>query len=47
MHHKRWAFECRWAWDYDEGAFRALAAAWLELNRAAVNRSLSTVGEQA
>jgi len=35
------------AWDYDEGAFRALAAAWLELNRAAVNRSLSTVGEQA
>jgi len=35
------------AWDYDAGAFRALAAAWLELNRAAVNRSLSTVGEQA
>ena len=35
------------AWDYDEGPFRALAAAWLELNRAAVDRSLSTVGEQA
>jgi len=34
-------------WDHDEGAFRALAAAWLELNRAAVNRSLNTVGEQA
>ena len=34
------------AWDHDEGAFRALAAAWLELNRAAVNRSLSTVGER-
>jgi len=34
------------AWDYDEGAFRALAAAWLELNRAAVNRSLSTVGSR-
>ena len=33
--------------DHEEGAFRALAAAWLELNRAAVNRSLSTVGEQA
>ncbi len=24
------------AWDHDEGAFRALAAEWLELNRAAV-----------
>jgi len=34
-------------WDHDEGAFRALAAEWLELNRAAVNRSLSTVEEQA
>jgi hypothetical protein len=34
------------AWDHDEGAFRALAAAWLELNRAPVNRSLSTVSEQ-
>ena len=34
-------------WDHDEGAFRALAAAWLELNRTAVNRSPSTVGEQA
>ena len=34
-------------WDHDEGAFRALAAAWLELNCTAVNRSLSTVGEQA
>ncbi len=34
-------------WDHDEGAFRALASEWLELNRAAVNRSLSTVGEQA
>jgi hypothetical protein len=35
------------AWDHDEGAFRALAAAWLELNRTAVSRSLRTVGEQA
>ncbi len=35
------------AWDHDEGAFRALAAAWLELNCTAVSRSLSTVGEQA
>lgn len=34
-------------WDHDEGAFRALAAAWLELNRTAVNRSPSTLGEQA
>ncbi len=24
------------AWDHDEGAFRVLAAEWLELNRAAV-----------
>ena len=24
------------AWDHDEGTFRALAAEWLELNRAAV-----------
>src|SRR2546426_5344071 len=28
------------SWDHDERAFRALAAAWLELNRPAVNRSL-------
>jgi len=34
-------------WDHDEGAFRALATEWLELNSTAVNRSLSTVGEQA
>ena len=34
------------AWDHDEGAFRALAAEWLELNRAAVSRSFSTVGGQ-
>lgn len=34
-------------WDHDQGAFRALAGEWLELNRTAVNRSLSTVGEQA
>ena len=35
------------AWDHDEGAFRALATEWLELNRTAANRSPSTVGGQA
>jgi hypothetical protein len=34
-------------WDHDEGAFRTLAAAWLELNRTAVGRGLSTAGAQA
>ena len=34
-------------WDHDEGEFRALASEWLELNRAAVNRTPSTVEEQA
>ena len=28
------------AWDHHEGAFRALAAEWLELNRAAVSTRL-------
>ncbi len=34
------------AWDHDEGAFRALASEWLELNRTAVNRTPSTVEQQ-
>ncbi len=33
-------------WDHDEGAFRALASEWLELNRMAVNRSPTTVEAQ-
>jgi hypothetical protein len=33
-------------WDHDEGAFRTLAAAWLELTGPAVNQRVGAVAEQ-